>query len=191
MDALILNGSLKHQHHLIPVQKVLMEELESAGWSVEPVLLHEIEIKTCIGCFKCWDTTPGLCFQKDEAQGVVQKIIQSDLVIFLTPLTFGGYSSELKKIIERMLGLLQPGVILIKGESHHIKRYERYPSLLAVGVAETQDDEEERIFSTLVERHSLNFYPPKHRAEVLISGEEEEKIRERIKKALAEMELKK
>ena len=27
MDALILNGSLKHQHHLIPMQKILVEEL--------------------------------------------------------------------------------------------------------------------------------------------------------------------
>jgi multimeric flavodoxin WrbA len=191
MDALILNGSLRHQHHLIPTQKILAEELGNAGWSVESVLLNEVEVKTCIGCFKCWDTTPGLCFQKDEAQGVVQKIIQSGLVIFLTPLTFGGYSSELKKIIERSLGLLQPGVIIIKGESHHIKRYERYPSLLGIGVAETQDDEEERIFSTLIERHSLNFYPPKHRAVVLIAGEDEEKIREKTKKAIAEMELKK
>lgn len=189
MDTLILNGSLKHQQHLMPIQGILIEELESAEWNVEPVLLHEVEIKTCIGCFKCWDTTPGLCFQKDEAQSIVKKIIQSDLLVFLTPLTFGGYSSELKKIIERMLGLLQPGVILIKGESHHIKRYACYPSLLGIGVAETQDDEAERIFSTLIERHSLNFYPPKHRAEVFLAGEEEESIRMRTKKILSDMEL--
>jgi len=73
-----------------------MEELGSAGWSAEPILLHEVKIRSCLGCFKCWDTTPGICIQKDDAQEIVQKIIQSELVVFLTPLTFGGYSSELK-----------------------------------------------------------------------------------------------
>ena len=191
MNAIILNGSLKHQYHLIPIQKILVEELGSAGWSAEHILLNEVKIRSCLGCFKCWDTTPGICIQKDEAQDIVQKIIQSDLVIFLTPLTFGGYSSELKKIIERMLGLLQPGTIIIKGETHHLKRYERYPSLLAFGVTETQDDDEKQIFDTLIERHCLNFYPPKHRAEVFFTGEEEGIIRERTKKIIVEMELKK
>jgi len=189
LDAIILNGSLKQQHHLIPIQKILVEELGSTGWNTEPILLNDVEIRTCIGCFKCWHTTPGICIQKDGAQDIVQKIIQSELVIFLTPLTFGGYSSELKKIIERMLGLLQPGVIIIEGETHHLKRYERYPSLLAFGVTETQDDDEKQIFNTLIERHSLNFYPPKHRAEVFLAGEEEGKIRERIKNIIVEMEL--
>lgn len=191
MDTIILNGSLKHQHHLIPIQKILVEELGSAGWSTETILLNEVKIRSCLGCFKCWDTTPGICIQKDEAQDIVQKIIQSDLVIFLTPLTFGGYSSELKKIIERMLGLLLPGVTIIKGETHHLRRYERYPSLLAFGVTETQNEDEEQIFNTLIERHSLNFYPPKHRAEVFLAWEEEGKIRERTKKIIVEMELKK
>lgn len=189
MDAIILNGSLKHQHHLTPIQKILFEELGSVGWSVELILLNEVEIRSCIGCFKCWDTTPGICIQKDEARNIVQKIIQSDLVIFLTPLTFGGYSSELKKIIERMLGLLQPGMTIIGSETHHLKRYEHYPSLLAFGVIETQDDDEKKIFDTLIKRHSLNFYPPKHRAEVFLAGEDKGRIRERAKKIIIEMEL--
>jgi multimeric flavodoxin WrbA len=189
MNALILNGSLKHQHRLIPIQKILMEELVSAGWDVEPILLHEYEIRSCIGCFRCWDTTPGLCFQKDEAQDILKKIIRTDLLIFLTPLTFGGYSSELKKIIERMLGLLQPGMTIIEGESHHLKRYERYPSLLALGAVETKDDDEVQIFNKLMKRHSLNFYPPKHEAEVVLVEDKEGKIRERTKRIITEMEL--
>jgi multimeric flavodoxin WrbA len=168
---------------------MLEEELAKGGWSVEPVLLHEVEIKSCIGCFKCWDTNPGRCFQKDEAQDIVQKTIQTDLLIFLTPLTFGGYSSELKKIIERMLGLLLPGMTIIGGESHHLKRYERYPSLLALGITENRDDKEEQIFNTLIERHCLNFYPPKHRAEVFFAQEDEGKIRSRTKRIIAEMGL--
>ena len=190
MNALILNGSLKHQHHLESFRNIILEELKNAGWTPESILLHEANIKGCLGCFKCWDTTPGLCIQqKDEAPGIVKKFLRSGLVVFLSPLTFGGYSSELKKIIERMLGILQPGFTMQSGESHHLKRYESYPSLLAVSVSEMQDVEGERIFKTLVKRHSLNFYPPKYRAVVFQSNDKEISVRERIKKNIGELEL--
>ncbi|MFC2168379.1 flavodoxin family protein [Acidobacteriota bacterium] len=190
MNALILNGSLKHHHHLDTLQNILLEELKNEGWNPESILLHKANIRGCLGCFKCWDTTPGLCIQqKDEATGIVKQFMQSELVVFLTPSTFGGYSSELKQIIERMLGILQPGITMQSGESHHLKRYDRYPSLLAVSVTETKDIEAERLFRALVERHRHNFYPPKYRAEVFYSGEEENRIRERIKESLGELEL--
>jgi len=190
MNVLILNGSLAGQEHLMPAQKIVEEELERVGWNVESVLLRDVEVWSCLGCFKCWDTTPGLCIQeKDGAREIVEKIIRSELLVFLTPLTFGGYSSELKKIIERSLGLLQPGMTLETGESHHLKRYERYPSLLALAVTEVWDNEEVKLFKTLIGRHSLNFYPPKCRAEVLQAGEEDPKIRERIEALIGYMEL--
>ncbi|MCJ7582594.1 MAG: NAD(P)H-dependent oxidoreductase [Candidatus Aminicenantes bacterium] len=190
MNALILNGSLKHQYHLDPIQNILMEELENAGWNPKSILLHQANIRGCLGCFKCWDTTPGLCIQqKDEAPGIVKQFLQSELIVFLTPLTFGGYSSELKQIIERMLGILQPGVTVRTGETHHLKRYERYPSLFALGVTETVDVEEERLFKALIERHSHNFYPPKYRTDVIHSGDEDRRIRGRVKKNIGELEL--
>ena len=190
MKALILNGSLKDQNHLDPFLNILMEELKNAGWNPESILLHQANIRGCLGCFKCWDTTPGLCIQqKDEAPGIVQKFLQSELVVFLTPLTFGGYSSELKQIIERMLGILQPGFTMKSGESHHIKRYDRYPALLAVSVTETEDAEAERLFKALIQRHSYNFYPPKYRAVVFHSSETNARVRETMKKNLGELEL--
>ncbi len=190
MNALILNGSLKHQHHLDPIHQALIAELETAGWSTESILLHQSKIRGCLGCFKCWNTTPGLCIQqKDEAPGIVKKFLRSELVVFFSQLTFGGYSSELKQIIERMLGILQPGVTMQSGETHHLKRYERYPSILAVSVTKVKDVEGERIFKTLVERHSLNFYPPKHRAVVFLSGEENNSLRQRIGEIIGSMEL--
>ncbi|MCJ7682498.1 MAG: NAD(P)H-dependent oxidoreductase [Candidatus Aminicenantes bacterium] len=174
----------------MPIQKALEEELREAGWNFRSILLREVQVMSCLGCFKCWDTTPGLCIQlKDEAQGVVEKVIQSELLVFLTPLTFGGFSSELKKIIERFLGLLQPGVTLETGESHHLKRYDRYPSLLACAVTETWDDEEVKIFNRLVDRFSLNFFPPKHRSGVFVAGEDKNKTRGQIQSLIQEMEI--
>jgi multimeric flavodoxin WrbA len=111
MNALILNGDLPEQNTLLPIQEELIEELESNKWDTEAIVLNQVKIKNCIGCLRCWHSTPGICtgIKGDEADEIIQKVINSDLVIFLTPLTFGGYSSELKKIIGRLLGLLQPG----------------------------------------------------------------------------------
>jgi len=102
-------------------------------------------------------------------------------------LTFGGYSSELKLIIERFLGLLQPGTTIVEGEVHHLKRYERYPSVLALATTNVLDREEEQLFKKLGDRHSLNFYPPKHHAEVLIEGEEN--LSEKISSIIDAMEV--
>ena len=77
MKALILNGGLANQEHLMSMQKVIEEELGSEGWDVDPVLLREVDIRGCLGCFKCWDKTPGLCIQqKDEAREIVAALNQ-------------------------------------------------------------------------------------------------------------------
>jgi len=185
LKALILNGSLRDQSQLEPVQETLEEELRSRGWSVESILLHELDIRSCTGCFRCWHTTPGICtgVKDDDAEEITKKVISSDLVVFLTPLTFGGYSSELKKMIERLLGLLQPGTTLINGETPHLKRYVRY---LSIAITEKIDDEEVQLFKTLGHRFSLNFYPPKHREEVLQSDDD---LQGKTRGILAEMEM--
>ncbi|UCD72534.1 MAG: flavodoxin family protein [Candidatus Bathyarchaeota archaeon] len=189
MNALILNGSLKGQDGLQSIQDILEEELRNGGWLVESFILHQMEIRSCIGCFRCWDTTPGICtgVRGDDAEEIIRKAANADILIFLTSLTFGGYSSELKKIIERFLGLLQPAMTIVGGEHHHVKRYERYPSIIAIATAENLDEEEVQLFKKLVDRHSLNFYPPKHRAEVFQSGDEG--ILERVKGILVDMEM--
>ena len=191
MSVLILNGSLKtgNQHTLY--QNLIEKELASKGISCESIILHSTNLKSCIGCFKCWDTTPGICtgIKGDSGTEIIRKVIHSDLIVFLTPLTFGGFSSELKKIIERFLPLLQAGVVLVKGETHHRKRYDRYPSILAIATTEEVDDEEVDIFKHLMYRFSLNLYPPKHVAEIFSLTEEEKVVEEKLKQFLTILEV--
>jgi hypothetical protein len=185
MKAIVFNGSLAGQHNLATVQETLTEELRASGWEVEAILLSTMNIKACIGCFRCWHTTPGICsgVKGDEAEEVIRNVINSQLMVFLTPLTYGGYSSEIKKIYGRFLGLLQPGMQIIDGEVHHLKRYDEYPSFLAIGVTDIIDKDEVELFKTLVERNSKNFFPPLHYAGVLTNSDENigEKVSEMVK----------
>lgn len=82
----------------------------------------------------------------DMGRDIARSFIRSDLAIFLSPVTFGGYSSELKKGLDRSIGLMMPFFTKIGGEVHHKARYKKYPSLMGIGVLSKKDEESERIF---------------------------------------------
>jgi multimeric flavodoxin WrbA len=104
-----------------------------------------------------------MCVIDDDGRKVAKKIIQSDLLVFLTPVTFGGYSSELKKAVDRMVcPSLLPFFIRIGGEVHHPSRYEKTPILVVLGVLPSQEPESEELFETLVARNAINMHTHGH-----------------------------
>jgi multimeric flavodoxin WrbA len=134
--------------------------------------MKNLDIKPCSGCFKCWIKTPGVCITDDIARDVTRNFIQSDLVVFLTPITFGGYSSELKKGLDRSLGIMLPYFTKIDGKVHHKKRYEKYPSIIAVGTLPKSDSIQEKIFKNLVSRNAINAHTPHHASDVVVEGKD-------------------
>ncbi|MFW6281158.1 MAG: flavodoxin family protein, partial [Halanaerobium sp.] len=129
-------------------------------------LLKEKEIADCLGCFDCWVKTPGICIIDDYGRETAARLINSDLLVFLTPVVFGSYSYQLKKALDRMIPLISPYFKKVKGEIHHKKRYSKYPSILAVGLLEKVNEAQTEIFRELVKRNSINFHSPHFRAEV-------------------------
>ncbi len=190
MKAVILNGSRKGEDTIDSVHDVIVDELQSLGWAVEPFILRDMEIRYCVGCFGCWVQTPGVCLVDDTARDVAREVIQSDLAVFLTPVTFGGYSSELKKALDRIICLIHPYFMKIEGEVHHRPRYDRYPRLMGVGVLPEPDEEYERIFKALVSRNAINMHAPAHVGGVTVSSQGEDSVRETVKALLAAVEVK-
>lgn len=166
MKALILDGTRSEERFSDDVQQALIRRLAAAGCEVESMTLRDMEVRHCVGCFGCWVQTPGECMIDDPARAVAQAFIASDVVVFFTPVTFGGYSSELKKALDRIICLLSPLFKRIDGEVHHEPRYRRYPRLLAVGFQPRPDRESEEIFTTLVDRNAINMHAPEHAAVV-------------------------
>ena len=167
MKATVFDGSRTDDQFLADIQSAVVSELSSNGWETESLTLRGMKITHCVGCFQCATTTPGLCRFNDDGRAVAKKFIQSDLVIFLSPVTFGGYSSQLKKAIDRMICLISPFFTKIKGETHHKKRYDKYPRLLGVGVLSGADESSGDIFTKLVERNAINMHSPAHEALVV------------------------
>jgi multimeric flavodoxin WrbA len=83
--------------------------MQEAGAEVEVVNLHEKKIKYCIGCFTCWTKTPGKCIHKDDmTKELFPKWLNSDLVVYATPLYHYTVNAEMKAFIERTLPILEP-----------------------------------------------------------------------------------
>ncbi len=87
----------------------LVEGMRDAGAEVEIVNLREKTIKNCIGCFTCWTKTPGKCIQKDDMTNeLFPKWLESDLVVYATPLYFHTMNAIMSTFRERTLPAHQP-----------------------------------------------------------------------------------
>jgi multimeric flavodoxin WrbA len=173
MKATILDGSRAGDDGLAGAKQALTAELQGLGWQVRTFPLRQLEIHHCLGCFGCWVRTPGQCVIDDAAREIAREAIAGQMLIYLTPVTFGGYSSELKKAVDRMICLISPFFTFVDGEIHHRKRYERYPRLVGMGLVEDGDEEGGQIFQRLVDRNAINFHAPAHAAAVVRRGQGE------------------
>ncbi|MDD3685887.1 MAG: NAD(P)H-dependent oxidoreductase [Bacteroidales bacterium] len=121
--------------------------------------LSEMNLKFCTGCWSCWTKTPGVCSQQDNAEIIFKEVINSDLLIFASPIIAGFTSAELKKITDRLIVLIHPYIQIRNNECHHQKRYEKYPNIgLILELGENTDEEDIQITTDIYKRLALNFH---------------------------------
>ena len=104
--------------------------------------------------------------------------------VFFTPVTFGGYSPDLKKMMDHFIQLISPYFQMDHGEVHHPPRYARRPRLVMVGVQRHPNAHEAHIFKTLAGRNAINFHPPTYAAEVVAATDPAEALRRRFEALL-------
>ena len=57
------------------------------------------DIHPCTGCIRCGYEGP--CVQKDDVEAIRGKILDADMLVFVTPLYYYGMSAQLKTMIDR------------------------------------------------------------------------------------------
>jgi len=176
----ILDGCGPLDQDLAPVLSGLSDVFRREGCQIETFPLHAMKLAHCLGCFGCWLKTPGMCVEDDAGRQIAKAVIQSDTTVFYTPITFGGYSPELKKILDRFIQLISPFFQMDHGEVHHPPRYAHRPRLVMVGVQRHSNSNEAHIFKTLAGRNAINLHPPTYAAEVVVATEPAETLRRRF-----------
>ncbi|HET6514514.1 MAG TPA: NAD(P)H-dependent oxidoreductase [Thermodesulfovibrionales bacterium] len=118
----------------------LVGGMREAGAEVEVVTLREKTIRNCIGCFTCWTKTPGTCIHKDDmTKDLLPKWLESDLVVYATPLYNYTINATLKAFIERILPAIKPFFEIHEGRMFHPVRG-KYPPVVVLSVSGMPDE---------------------------------------------------
>lgn len=72
---------------------------EETGHQVNIFDAARADLHSCLGCGACGMSGP--CCQKDDMTQLMEEILQSDMVVFVTPLYYFGISAQLKTVIDR------------------------------------------------------------------------------------------
>jgi multimeric flavodoxin WrbA len=184
MKALLLDGSRAGDAVSGKAREIIESELKGKGWEVSSLTLRDIEMAPCIGCFRCWTHTPGVCITEDAGTAFLKQYIASDLAVFLTPVTFGGYSSVLKKALDRTIPLMLPFFQKVSGEVRHVHRYDNQTRIMALGVLPRPDPGTEQIFRTLVSRNAMNFAAPDRASGVITRDMDPDRMKGEIRALL-------
>ncbi|PWH12357.1 MAG: NAD(P)H dehydrogenase [Anaerolineae bacterium] len=184
MKITLLDGSTAHDALGQRVRDELLRQLNAQHHALELFTLRENKIGNCAGDFFCWVRRPGVCNTDDDNRTIAAAIIQADLLIYLTPITFGGYSATLKKAVDHQIQNIAPFFTTLNGETHHTRRYERYPDFLVIGWQSAPNPAAENIFKHLVWRNSLNFYAQAAHCEMVTGNPADENLTAQIESAL-------
>ena len=96
-----------------------MAGAQQAGHEVEKIFLTDRRIGYCTGCGACYGGA-GPCPQKDDAAGVIGKMVEADVIVMATPVYFYTLSAQMKTLIDRRVdamveaGLLEEVMGLLK-----------------------------------------------------------------------------
>ena len=99
MKIVVLEGSPNKNGSSNLLADCFRQGAEEAGHSVEIADTAHANIHPCTGCIRCG--YEGLCVQKDGVEVIRKKILDADMLVFVTPLYYYGMSAQLKTMIDR------------------------------------------------------------------------------------------
>ena len=94
-----------------------LERVSKAGDSgrrINVIRLRDLDIHYCTGCWDCWVKTPGVCAYHDDMPMILKEVMQSDLLVFLSPISLGFVSALTKKACDRLIPLVHPYIEMHK-----------------------------------------------------------------------------
>ena len=99
MKILILNGSPRLDGNTITLLNQIADNAK-ATYKIEFINVCSKKLLGCIACDKCAENN-GNCILPDDTSDIINKIVESDMIIFGTPVYWWGMSSQLKVVIDK------------------------------------------------------------------------------------------
>ncbi|MCX7857833.1 MAG: flavodoxin family protein [Deltaproteobacteria bacterium] len=116
MNVTILFGSPRRNGNTKKLVDYLIEGLKKKGHEIKVLYINDLNIRPCQGCLKC--LKEGDCTIKDDMKDVRKYVLDSDLLIFASPVYWFSISGQLKLVIDRMMAFMDQNYnSRIKGKS--------------------------------------------------------------------------
>ncbi len=108
---LIITASARKNGNTVTVANWVADGAREEGGEVEMVDATRVENKNngCVGCRGCQNSDEYRCVVKDETAQLIARLLERDVVVFATPVYFGSFSAQLKRLIDRMYCLIKTG----------------------------------------------------------------------------------
>lgn len=106
MRVIAVNGSPRKTHNTASLLQKALDGAKYVGADTEMIHLADLQFKGCISCFACKRkgvNTGGHCIIKDDLTGVLDKILQCDVLLLGSPIYLGNITGEMQCLIERLL----------------------------------------------------------------------------------------
>ena len=140
--------------------KVILHNLDSQYDEIissrcDQVISADGKYAPCQGCFGCWIKHPAECFMKDKLQQICRVIGKTDELVIVTQNLYGGYSADIKNVLDRSIGTSTPLSTYRGRQMHHTLRYGKHDLWKVIVYGETTDEEKET-FRCLAHQNAIN-----------------------------------
>ena len=164
------------------ISKAVVDKCRENGRDISLFELEDMNILPCRSCGACEYKSPGKCVIKDDMHDILRVIAKGSTLIMLTPIRFGGYSSCLKKAVDKFMNLCYPLYTVKHGHLLHSARYGE-KKLIAIGAYDGDCMDQEDSFKKLVENNALNLQY-EHKSIIIKFSEDIMKIKQKINTVL-------
>jgi multimeric flavodoxin WrbA len=105
LKLLAINGSPRKTWNTATLLKNSVEGAASQGAETELIHLYDLAFKGCISCFGCKTKegkSYGRCAVKDDLAPILEKVLESDVLLLGSPIYFGSVTGEMQSFLERL-----------------------------------------------------------------------------------------
>ncbi len=130
MKVLVINGSPKGaKSNTYQLARAFLAGMAEGGETpeVRELAVSQLDIRPCLGCFSCWNKTPGQCCISDDMGRVIEALLWADVTVWSFPLYYFSVPGPLKNLLDRQLPMSLPFMSEDGGETgsgSHPARYD-------------------------------------------------------------------
>ena len=106
---LILTSSPRKNGNTNTIVQWCAQSATDAGGEVECIDIARLNYKSngCLSCYSCQESDKYECKVKDDANDILERMGDFDMVVYSTPVYMFGPSAQLKLLLDRMFSLVK------------------------------------------------------------------------------------